>query len=193
MGPMYVYVQRALPRPVRGVAGRQGQHERARVLVLAVSLMAFLSCAGQRPTDLGVAEGRLRACPDSPNCVSTAAVDAVHRIAPFDLAVAPAVAWPAVQAAVAEIPRCRIVTVTSDYLHAEVRSAVFGFVDDLEVYLPAGGITLMVRSASRLGYSDFGVNRRRVEALRAALLERGVIRGRRGQGTAPYGDAASAR
>jgi uncharacterized protein (DUF1499 family) len=138
--------------------------------------MAFLSCAGKTPDDLGVTDGRLRPCPDSPNCVSTAADDASHRAAPFELAVAPAVAWSAVQEAVSAIPRCRVVTATSDYIHAEVRSAVFGFVDDLEVYLPADENTLMVRSGSRLGHSDFGVNRRRVEALRGALMTRGVVR-----------------
>jgi uncharacterized protein (DUF1499 family) len=145
-------------------------------LVLVVSLMALFSCTGNRPSDLGVAEGRLRPCPDTPNCVSTTADDTEHSIPPLDLAVAPAVAWPEVQAAVAAIPRCRVVTATADYLHAEVSSAVFGFVDDLEVYLPAQGNTLTVRSASRLGHSDFGVNRKRVEALREALVERGVVR-----------------
>ena len=145
---MYVYVRRALPRPVHGVAGRQGRHERARILVLVVSLMGLLSCAGQRPTDLGVTEGRLRVCPESPNCVSTAAADAAHRVAPFELAVSPTDAWPAVQAAVAAIPRCRVVSATGDYLHAEVSSAVFGFVDDLEVYLPAEGKTLVVPTSN---------------------------------------------
>jgi len=148
----------------------------ARNLVIAVGLMALFSCAGKRPADLGVIEGRLRPCPDSPNCVSTAADDTAHRVAPFDLAVAPEAAWPAVQAAVAAIPRSEVVTATAGYLHAEVSSVVFGFVDDLEVYLPEEGKTLIVRSASRLGHSDLGVNRRRVEALRAMLVAGGVVR-----------------
>ena len=142
-------------------------------LVAAVTLMALFSCAGKPPTDLGVTGGHLRPCPDSPNCVSTRAEDAVHRVAPFVLAVSPDAAWPAVRQAVAAT---RVVTATADYLHAEVTSAVFRFVDDLEVYLPPKGRALMVRSASRLGHSDLGVNRRRVEALRAVLIGRGVVR-----------------
>jgi uncharacterized protein (DUF1499 family) len=65
---------------------------------------------------------------------------------------------------------------TSGYLHAECRSALLGFVDDLELHLrPSEGV-IAVRSASRLGYSDFGVNRRRVEVLRASLISRGMGR-----------------
>jgi uncharacterized protein (DUF1499 family) len=77
---------------------------------------------------------------------------------------------------VSELSRTRIVTETADYLHAECRSALLGFVDDLELHLrPDEGI-IAVRSASRLGYSDLGVNRRRVEGLRTSLIERGVLR-----------------
>lgn len=62
--------------------------------------------------------------------------------------------------------RVRIVQSTDDYLYAEFRSAVFGFVDDVEFYFSPPG-TLQVRSASRTGYYDFGINRERVETLRA--------------------------
>ncbi len=75
-----------------------------------------------------------------------------------------------------ELPRARIVEETEDYLHAECRSALFGFVDDLELQLRPSESIIAVRSASRLGYSDFGVNRRRVEALRESLAGRGVLR-----------------
>jgi uncharacterized protein (DUF1499 family) len=77
---------------------------------------------------------------------------------------------------VAKLPRTRIVTDAEGYLHAECRSALLGFVDDLELHLRPADAQIAVRSASRLGYSDMGVNRRRVEALRAALAARGVIR-----------------
>jgi len=70
----------------------------------------------------------------------------------------------------------RIVQRTDTYVHAECRSAVLGFVDDLQLVLrPEEGI-ISVRSASRIGYWDLGVNRRRVERLRRVLLEKGVIR-----------------
>jgi uncharacterized protein (DUF1499 family) len=65
---------------------------------------------------------------------------------------------------------------TPGYLHAECRSALFGFVDDLELHLRVSEGVIAVRSASRLGYSDLGVNRRRVEILRTSLINRGMVR-----------------
>jgi len=73
-------------------------------------------------------------------------------------------------------PRVKLVIQRDDYLHAECRSRVFGFVDDLELHLRAAENIIAVRSAARLGHSDFGVNRRRVEALRAALQAQGIVR-----------------
>ena len=70
----------------------------------------------------------------------------------------------------------KIISLTDEYIHAECTSAVFGFVDDLELHLRPQEKLIAVRSAARLGYSDLGVNRKRVESLRAALRERGVIR-----------------
>jgi uncharacterized protein (DUF1499 family) len=74
------------------------------------------------------------------------------------------------------LPRTRIVSRTDASLHAECRSRIFRFVDDLELCLRAAEGIIAVRSASRLGYSDLGVNRSRVEALRAELKKRGMIR-----------------
>jgi uncharacterized protein (DUF1499 family) len=144
--------------------------------VLLVVLVPLLSCAGKRPENLGASEAGLAPCPSSPNCVSSDARDDSHRIAPFALAVDPAAGWQAAREAVAALPRTRIVDESDDYLHAECRSALLGFVDDLELHLrPAQG-TIAVRSASRLGYSDLGVNRKRVETLRAELRRRDVLR-----------------
>ena len=94
----------------------------------------------------------------------------------MQLAVPAAEAWIEVRSLVAKLPRTHIVKETSTYLHAECQSALWGFVDDLELDLRAAEKTIAVRSASRLGYSDFGVNRSRIEALRAELKSRGVIR-----------------
>ena len=76
-------------------------------------------------------------CPSSPNCVSSDARDSSHQVASLQLAVAPAEAWRSVREAVSELPRSRIVNETPNYLHAECRSALFGFVDDLELQLRA--------------------------------------------------------
>jgi uncharacterized protein (DUF1499 family) len=133
-------------------------------------------CAGVRPDQLGVRQGQLQPCPASPNCVVSDARDEEHGIEPFHLIVAAPRAWIIVQEVLGELPRTVIAKKTADYVHAECRSAVFRYVDDLELHLrPAQGI-IAVRSASRLGRSDFGVNRRRVERLRAVLRERDAIR-----------------
>jgi len=140
--------------------------------------MALFSCAGTRPTDLGERDGRLAPCPSSPNCVSSDAdaSDTGHHVAPFVLAASdPAAAWKAAREAVAALERTEIVSEGEGYLHAEVTSALMGFVDDLELHLrPDHGI-IAVRSASRVGYGDMGVNRRRVEALRDELERQGVV------------------
>ena len=144
--------------------------------VLLISSMSLVSCSGKRPSSLGVSDSGLAPCPSSPNCVSSDARDSTHKISPFQLDVSPTKAWRVARKLVSELPRTRIVNETSDYLHAECRSALLGFVDDLELHLrPSEGV-IAIRSAARLGYSDFGVNRRRVEVLRASLISRGMIR-----------------
>ena len=139
-------------------------------------VVALLSCSGARPANLGLHDARLGACPASPNCVSSDASDPEHRIAPFELAVPAPEAWHAAGLAVAALPRTVVVAQTPELLHAECSSALFGFVDDLELHLRAREGLIAVRSASRLGYDDLGVNRRRVERLRAVLVEQGVVR-----------------
>jgi len=145
------------------------------ILIILSSIYLF-SCTGKRPSGLGVKEGLLSPCPSSPNCVSSDAGDSNHHIAPFMIAMAPDKAWLAVNEFVSGLPRTQIVTESSKYLHAECRSLLFGFVDDLELHLrPAEGV-IAVRSASRLGYSDFGVNRSRIEELRESLIKRGTLK-----------------
>ena len=95
---------------------------------------------------------------------------------PLELAISPREAWQRVRDLVSKDPRTQIVTETSDYIPAECRSLLLGFVDDLELHLRPIENIIAVRSASRLGYSDLGVNRRRVESLRASLSNRGVLK-----------------
>jgi uncharacterized protein (DUF1499 family) len=130
---------------------------------------AFFACAGSLPEGLGVHDGRLAACPSSPNCVASDAGDPEHAIQALEFAGDPETAWRAARAALAGLPRTTIVAETNSYLHAESRSALFRFVDDLELQLNPGERTIAVRSASRVGYSDMGVNRERVEDLRSLL------------------------
>jgi len=156
-------VERAVARPVR-----DDPRALRRLAALALAMPLF-GCAGRPPATLGLDGARLAACPPSPNCVSSDAGDPAQRVPAFALAEPAAEAWRAALAAVASLPRTRVVTATGSYLHAECRSALLGFVDDLELALRASEGTIAVRSASRLGYGDLGVNRRRVERLRARL------------------------
>jgi len=144
--------------------------------VLIMVSIPLLSCSDKHPSALGLSDSRLVACPSSPNCFSSDDHDKDHKIAPFQLVKSANEVWSVVQELVSKLPRTRIIKESEDYLHAECRSFLFGFVDDLELHLrPAAGI-IAVRSAARSGYSDFGVNRRRIESLRTALINRGMIR-----------------
>lgn len=118
----------------------------------------------------------LAPCPKSPNCVSSLAEDPPHRVEPFLLAGDPGAAWRALRDAVAATPRTRIAEERPVYLRAECRSRLLRFVDDLELALDAATGRVDVRSASRVGYGDLGVNRARVEELRERLTLSGVLK-----------------
>ncbi len=134
--------------------------------------MGLLS--GKRPADLGVRNGNLKSPPSSPNAVSSRASDGYHQIAPIARKGPPEQAMKALKAIVEGTPNTRIVEMKPDYLYAEYTSALMGFVDDVEFYFPPNGNIIHVRSASRLGHSDLGVNRKRIEAIRASLAQAGA-------------------
>ena len=133
--------------------------------------MGILS--GKRPADLGVRNGNLKAAPSSPNAVSSQATDA-HQIAPLAFKGSLEQAMKALKAIVEGTSNARIVETKPDYLYAEYASSLMGFVDDVEFYAPPNAKIIHVRSASRLGYSDLGVNRKRIEAIRARLVQAGA-------------------
>lgn len=120
-------------------------------------------------------EKKLAACPNSPNCVSSQATDAGHFIAPFKIIGNAGEAWAALKNALIGQSRTVITSETADTLHAEATSLVFRFVDDIDAILDADAKLIHIRSASRVGYGDFGVNRKRMEALRLQLQQQHVI------------------
>lgn len=130
-------------------------------------LIGLSACAGTPPTDLGVTNGKLASCPSSPNCVSSqAAVDDERHF--IDAIFYSGVKEDIFNALVKDIQsqeRTKIITLEESYIRAEFSSAVFGFVDDVEFYFPQESF-IHVRSASRKGKSDFGVNRKRIELIR---------------------------
>ena len=129
---------------------------------------------GTRPGDLGVANGRLKPPLSSPNAVSSQTQDAQHAIAPLTYNGSRAQAMDALVKIVEATPRTRIVSRTQDYLYAEYESALMGFIDDVEFWFEPNTKRIQVRSASRLGYSDFGVNRARIEDIRRKLAASGA-------------------
>jgi uncharacterized protein (DUF1499 family) len=128
--------------------------------------------SGNRPTNLGVVSGRLTPCPDSPNCVCSTNSDPQHGIAPIAHTKSPAEAMALLKQVIQAMERTAIVVESGDYLHVEFTTKLMGYVDDVEFYLKDGVIQL--RSASRLGKSDLGVNRNRIEAIRSALQAAGI-------------------
>ncbi|MBF0469792.1 MAG: DUF1499 domain-containing protein [Gammaproteobacteria bacterium] len=133
--------------------------------------LPLLSCGGTRPDTLGLEGDRLHPCPDTPNCVCSDDHDSAHYIAPLQLDAATAAEiWMRLQQQLRESPRTVIVSADEGYLHAEAASPLMGFVDDLEFHLRPEKGEIALRSGARIGYSDFGVNRRRLEALRQKLF-----------------------
>lgn len=127
----------------------------------------MFNCAGTRPTDLGVTSGKLKACPESPNCVSSQA-DAKdsHYILPLKYNVDLSIAKDSMKKIISSEPRTTLVIEKDNYLYFEFKSKLMGYVDDVEFYFDDLEKTIHVRSASRLGKSDLGVNRKRIELIR---------------------------
>jgi uncharacterized protein (DUF1499 family) len=123
----------------------------------------------KRPANLGVTSGRLAPCRRTPNCVSSHAdpADREHYVAPIPFEGSADEAMAAAKRALESMQRTTIVREERGYLYAEFRSKLLGYVDDVELLFD--GSAIQVRSASRLGRRDFGVNRARVEEIRRRM------------------------
>ena len=127
---------------------------------------------GTRPDNLGVHDGRLAPPKRTPNNVNSQIdknADPGHYIAPLHYSGDARKAWAALRKIVDGMPRAKVVTAQPNYLYAEFTSKLMGFVDDTEFYLDEKAGVIQVRSASRLGRGDHGVNRERIESIRAQL------------------------
>jgi len=111
----------------------------------------------------------LVSCPSSPNCVSTQAQDAGHAIAPFRYRKSRAEAKEALKEFLRSLPRTKLVEEDETYLHYESTSLLLRFVDDVEFLFDDESKIIHFRSASRTGYGDLGVNRTRMEQVRALV------------------------
>ena len=118
----------------------------------------------------------LSSCPDSPNCVSSLASDAKHYVAPLQYKGDLNEAGELLRAILRSMQRMRIVVDEPTYIHAEFTSALFRFVDDVEFLFAEPEKIIHVRSASRVGYYDFGANHNRIERIRNVLSGRHAMR-----------------
>ena len=121
---------------------------------------------------LGIDSGRLKPCPDTPNCVSSLATDEQHFIEPILVSANPEQTRDIILKSLDEFSRVKVIEAQANYIHAEFTSKIFRFVDDVEFYFPAsesGVVRIDIRSASRVGSSDLGVNRKRMEAIREKI------------------------
>lgn len=126
----------------------------------------MVGCSGTSPSNLGLKEGRLAPCPNSPNCVSTQSTDAKHGIDPIVYTTSMEEARDSLEKIVRAMPRTKVVRQEEDYMHLECSSRLLRFVDDVEFWFDDANKVIHCRSASRKGYSDLGVNRKRVEQIR---------------------------
>jgi uncharacterized protein (DUF1499 family) len=131
-----------------------------------IFLISF-TCSGMRPSNLGVHEGSLTSCPKSPNCVSTFSSDNIHAIKPLSYTGSVEKAKQQLIRVINSLPRTRTITDTGAYLYVEFTSFLWRFVDDVEFVFDDSAKTIQFRSASRLGKGDLGVNRKRMETIRA--------------------------
>jgi uncharacterized protein (DUF1499 family) len=118
------------------------------------------------PTNLGVTNGELAPCPETLNCVASRATSTQHAITPIIYTTSTEDAQKKLLRVLESFPRLTVVTNQPGYIHAETRSAFWGFVDDNEFYFDDDAHTIEVRAAARLGQSDLGKNRERIEEIR---------------------------
>lgn len=155
-------------------------------LFVAIGVLPFvgllwLKVSSKRPSNLGVTDGRLAPCADSPNCVSSQDDRSSHQIEPFYFDGSPNEAWASLRAVLQDTPKATIVEDTGSYMSVECSTRVFRFTDDLEFQLDPTESRIHVRSASRVGYSDLGVNRQRLEIIRSVFSHESSAARREGQ------------
>jgi uncharacterized protein (DUF1499 family) len=139
-------------------------------IILTMSIL-LTGCAGNM-SKLGIENGQLKACPTTPNCVSSQAKDKEHFIEPILITGSPLEAKKNILQTLKEFKQSKVKVVEDNYISAEFTSRILRFVDDVEFYFPdtkTREVIIHIRSASRMGYSDFGMNKKRIEQIRSKL------------------------
>ena len=143
------------------------------ILVVLVNLILLTGCSGTMP-NLGINNGELTPCPKTPNCVNSQADAEKHYIQPVHYAGTQQEAHDRLLQILESEKRTKILTAQENYIRVEFTSALFRFVDDVEFYFPeeqADETVIHIRSASRVGYSDLGANRKRIERIRSKFYK----------------------
>jgi uncharacterized protein (DUF1499 family) len=151
----------------------KGIMDKSSILGICFIALAFAACSAGKPAGLGLKQGRLAPCPKTPNCVATQDADEQHGIEPIPYTTSQEQALETMRGIILSMPRAKIVSSSEDYIHAEFRSKLFRFVDDVEFYFDAPRKLIDFRSASRVGHSDLGVNRKRMEEIREKFIASG--------------------
>ncbi|PSB10203.1 hypothetical protein C7B62_10285 [Pleurocapsa sp. CCALA 161] len=145
------------------------------IIGIIITLSSSLSFCATAYAAIGLDNnGHLSACPSSPNCVVSQDGDEKHIIEPIAYQGDRHQAKETLLKVLSVVPRTKIIEDTGNYIHAESTSRIFKFVDDAEFYFPEDQNVIQVRSASRVGESDLGVNRRRIEQIRLAMEDLGA-------------------
>lgn len=135
-------------------------------IIVTISFVIILSCSLTRPKSIGLINNRLTDCPDTPNCVNTYSSDSIHAIEPLHYTTTKEEAVAQIIEIINSMKRTKIITQTDSYLHVEFTTKIMRYTDDVEFYFDGTNKTIHFRSASRVGYSDLGLNRERMNEIK---------------------------
>lgn len=138
--------------------------------VLMLVTMAT-ACSGSPPASIGIHDGTLSPCPSRPNCVSSLNADEAHYVAPLHFTGSVEETQALLTMVINDMPGGHVAVTEGKYMRAEFTSKLFKYVDDVEFLFDPVSSTIQMRSASRMGYSDMGVNRKRLVELRRSFNE----------------------
>ncbi|MDM8515134.1 DUF1499 domain-containing protein [Desulfobacterales bacterium HSG16] len=145
-------------------------NKRIALICLSGFILSTIACSSGKLPEVRITNGKLLPCPASPNCVSSQAEDKKHKVAPIPI---PADKTNDIRTVIVNVlssmKRVVIVKNTESHIHAVFSTSIFRFKDDVDFLIDRKEGFIHIRSASRIGHSDFGVNRKRIEKLRKII------------------------
>jgi len=140
--------------------------------ILAIAGLYFLSLTAAQPDNLGVVDGQLAQCLESPNCVSTQSNDSEKTMPAIAIVDGGHQTLSKIKSAISSnYPKAKLISESDSYLHYEFTSLLFRFVDDVEFYADDSKQVVHFRSASRVGHSDMGANKKRMSKICESLKQ----------------------